>query len=98
MLDLLSFSEQPRCSCHCLKLNDVHGAGAERAPKKVSYCGGFIRANGHCSLLEVGKLRVSSGPHRALRGEAVPYENCQFCQFMSLLVAEAAGGANWRHP
>jgi hypothetical protein len=50
MLDLLSFPKQSRRSGYCLKLSDAHGAGDERALKKVSYCGGFMRAIGHCSF------------------------------------------------
>ena len=50
MLDLLSFSEQPRRSRHCLKLSYVYDAADERALKKVGHCGGVMRVIGHCSF------------------------------------------------
>jgi len=50
MLDLLSVSEQPRCSRHCLKPNDIQGAPHERTLKKVGNCASFMRAIGHCSF------------------------------------------------
>ena len=68
MLDLLSFSEQPRRSGHCLELSYVYGAGDERALKKsvteAALCAGPVTAR----LLEIWPAAISSAQHSAQRG------------------------------